>query len=541
MKRILSFLLLAASIISCDRHSEYWTTISDVESYIEMRPDSALNVLQSINPDNLIGREEQAKHALLLSMAMDKNYIDTTDFSVLQPAIDFYGKKGTATDKLRTFYYQGRIYHNQNNEASAMTCYLTALDKGKESEDILTKARLLVAQGNIYDSLMKWEKLCEVNLKAADYFKQSNRINSLVNCLLKAAGGYIQKGESDKAGKYIQACVPYLNTVSVTLLGDYYSGYLTYLVSIDSIDFIQSAINNYLANIPGHSIDYISLANAYLQIGENEKALHAISKGKPGDNTNQKLTYYAVQTEIYKRLGMDRQALDCYEAFTALNDSVVLAVFEQDTQFIEEHYALELQTLKEHKSKNEIILWGILLILLLLAIVVYVRIQLKIKTLETERYKLLYQQIENEKDELKELLSDNTRLNETAKDVVAKRVELLNKFFTAHITNNIEIERKVDEELQGILDNKEEFMKSTKLAFTSSHPKFIQYLEDKGLTDREVQYCCLYALGLKGKEVGSYLKKRNHYNISIDVRKKLGLGEADTNLGIYIRKLLKTL
>ena len=94
--------------------------------------------------------------------------------------------------------------------------------------------------------------------------------------------------------------------------------------------------------------------------------------------------------------------------------------------------------------------------------------------------------------------------------------------------------------MEELLANKDTFMVSTKLAFAGSHPKFIKYLEERGLTDWEISYCCLYALGLKGKEVGSYIKMRSHYNNSSEVREKLGINEHDTNLGIYIRKLLKS-
>ena len=81
-----------------------------VESFIEERPDSALTVLQGMDKEALSGKEEEAKHALLLSMALDKNVIDRTDFEVLQPAIDKYLEKGTPNERLRTYYYQGHIY-----------------------------------------------------------------------------------------------------------------------------------------------------------------------------------------------------------------------------------------------------------------------------------------------------------------------------------------------------------------------------------------------------------------------------------------------
>ena len=45
-------------------------------------------------------------------------------------------------------------------------------------------------------------------------------------------------------------------------------------------------------------------------------------------------------------------------------------------------------------------------------------------------------------------------------------------------------------------------------------------------------------MGLKGREVGTYIKMRSHYNVSSDIREKLGINEHDTNLGIYLRKLL---
>jgi hypothetical protein len=150
MKRLLFILVFAATFVACNRHSEHWATITEMETIIEERPDSVLNVLQAIDTDELIGDEERAKHALLLSMAMDKNYIDRTDFEILQPAIDYYEDNGSATDKLRTFYYQGRIYQNQGNDASAMMWFVNAIDKGAESNDNLTKARILVAQSTIY-------------------------------------------------------------------------------------------------------------------------------------------------------------------------------------------------------------------------------------------------------------------------------------------------------------------------------------------------------------------------------------------------------
>lgn len=226
MKHFLTILFLVICLASCNSHSAHWDTLSQVESYIEEKPDSALVTLEQIDLSELSGKEEKAKYALLYSMALDKNFIDKTDFEVLQPAIDYYEDKGSTTDKLRTYYYQGRIYQNMDNDALAMESYVNAINNGETSDDILTKARLYVAQGNIYASLLKWECSNEVNTQAAEYFFKMGRIDSYVNCLLKVCNGHIQNGDYDKAEKTILLCDDYIDEISNNKLGKYYSALL---------------------------------------------------------------------------------------------------------------------------------------------------------------------------------------------------------------------------------------------------------------------------------------------------------------------------
>ena len=58
-------------LASCTPHSKHWETLMQVESFMEERPDNALTVLQELDKEDLSGKEEHAKYALLLSMAMD--------------------------------------------------------------------------------------------------------------------------------------------------------------------------------------------------------------------------------------------------------------------------------------------------------------------------------------------------------------------------------------------------------------------------------------------------------------------------------------
>lgn len=546
MRKYIIALAVVLSFMACNRHSEHWEALCQVETFIEEQPDSALVVLQGIDAGDLSSAEERAKHALMLSMALDKNYIDKTDFEVLQPAIDYYEDNGSATDKLRTRFYQGRIYQNQANNALAMESFVNALSEGANSEDLKTKARVHYAQAMIYYSLYDWDNFIESILKAASLYQESGLHHYYIDCLILIVNGYTLKGDTQNALLYIDECNRLTNTMSLNALCNFYSSYITYLITYGTEQEIHKVINNYQNIIPTANIDWLTISNAYMKIGKYNDALQSILQY---DNSlsNQRIKHQILLSEIYEHLGRYEESLNTYKEYMVASDSTTWAIMQQDTKFVEERHNLELQTLKEKESKMRVILWSALVIAILLAIIVFIRYRLKVNRMEkaiaeqeTEKYRLLYLQMEEERDNLTNLLAESDELAPDIKTAVSKRLELLNKFFTAFITNNSDIDRTASKEMEELLANKDTFMVSTKLAFAGSHPKFIKYLEDRGLTDWEISYCCLYALGLKGKEVGSYIKMRSHYNNSSEVREKLGINEHDTNLGIYIRKLLKS-
>lgn len=547
MKHFLSILFLVICLASCNSHSAHWDTLSQVESYIEEKPDSALVLLEQINTAELSGKEEKAKHALLYSMALDKNFVDKTDFEVLQPAIDYYEDNGSATDKLRTYYYQGRIYQNMGNDALAMDCFVNAIVAGNESDDILTIARTHFAQSKIYYSLFDWDNFIECNKNAADYFKEAGVLNSYANCLIRIINGYTLKKEPENALHYIEECKRLLSSISQNRLADFYSAYLTYLIDYGREEEIIDVITEYIQTISESRIDWLTISNAYLRVQKYNEILSVLSQYTKGIDIHKDRKYYAVISDAYQNLGEYKKSLEAYEEYIVLSDSIDFAVYTQDTKFVKERHNLELETLKEREAKNRVFLFATIFIILLITILIWIRARLKVNRMEKafaeqemERYRLMYEQMEEERDNLTNLLAQNDELEPDVKTAVGKRLELLNKFFTAYITNNIEIDRKANKEMEELLANKDTFMESTKLAFAGSHPKFIRYLEERGLTEWEINYCCLYALGLKGKEVGTYIRMRSHYNNSSEVREKLGINEHETNLGIYIRKLLKS-
>ena len=548
MKRYIIILIVLLSLASCTKHSEHWGTLAQVESYIEERPDSALVVLQGIDNEELAKDEERAKHALLLSMALDKNYIDKTDFEVLQPAIDYYDDNGTATDKLRTYFYQGRIYQNAGKDALAMECFVKAISEGDESDDILTKARIYFNRGSIYYSLYEWDSFIETHKTAASYFKQAGRHHSYVNCLILIVNGYTLKNEHENALPYIDECKQLREIMSFPLLLGFYSSYITYLEDCGTDAEIKDVIKEYLNTIPAESVDWLTLANAYIRLGQYEDARQAIEQYKNSTKASEEIKYKALKSEIYERLGRYEESLRAWKEYMVVSDSTTWAIMQQDTKFVEERHNLEMAKAQETEAKNKrtitimacvIALIGSILVILIIRRRLQITLA-KNRELEVEkqRYEQLYADAVAERDALTKMV-EGSNVRDEAKAVIKARLDVLNKVIISQITGTTSANKKAYEELESLLANKESFIESTRLAIEGNNPEFITALKQRGLTDEEINICCLYAIGLKGKDIKAYTSQPRHYHHSADIRHKLGLTESDTNLSIFLRDMLE--
>ena len=167
-KALVIVLISVIMLVACERHTPTWKQMDIAENLMNAKPDSARAVLDGSPVSDVKGKEASARYALLKSMALDKNYIDTTTFNILQPAIDYYIEHGTPDERLRTYYYQGRIYQNQGDDDAAMQSFMRGKEFCQEASDTLAMANLMVAQATIQYRIYKIDDFIENNLEAAN-------------------------------------------------------------------------------------------------------------------------------------------------------------------------------------------------------------------------------------------------------------------------------------------------------------------------------------------------------------------------------------
>ena len=535
-------LLAALCLTACTRPAAV-PELDTADSLMEQRPDSALTLLRRIDTLRLTSRHDRARYAMLLSMALDKNYIDLKDFHVLQPAIDYYEDHGTPTEQMRTFYYQGRIYENAGNMSKALQTYLKALEKGKGSNDIPTKARTYSAQIQPYEQLMAFDKAIEAGEKALICNRQAGRIESYALNLNHLVSTYTFKNDKANTWKYLNECRKLWPYISEKRKQDFYNNYLIAATKFCGKDSIQAAIQEYESHVPPSKWDFLTLADAYTAIKDFDRAEYFASQYKLHTSIDSDKRYYAILYFLYRAQGKYKEAGEAYTQFNNINDSLNISALQENVRLTEARHQQELQAEKsEHKRVRN--LWiaacSIALLLLFVLFTYYrlriSRMQKRLAEQEKEQYRRQYEQLEEEYQGLQLLLQENNRLNDETKDIVKNRLDLLNDFIKAHLA---EKGNKAEMRIRQIMEDKEAFMQSTCQSFSISHPVFIQKLRSHGLTDWEVGYCCLYALGLNSKEVGHYINSSTYYKMNSLIRRKLGLDSHSTNLNLYIKKMLE--
>ncbi len=613
-KLTLSILLIlalpfSAMLIGCGHKTNAWDKMDQAESIMNTQPDSALTMLSSIDKNRLGDDEEKARYALLMSMALDKNYIDTTTFDVLQPAIDYYTEKGSADEQLRTLYYQGRIFLNKSDFDMAMQCFLKAEDLKNNCTDTLTYANLLVAQGNLYYKSYQINDYILNNLKAANLYCKLKNVSSRQSSLIRALDGCVASQNKHKADSIMEITDSLVEKVpesreTLTLVK------LTYKIGFDSKRTIKSFIDT-ISNLNELEDEMkLNIALGYLSLQEPGKANDIFASIDTTGQLGQSLRYLSVKPDILEANKKYYEAIQALKKYYIANETENSSIYSQKTTIAQEHHELKINHLYSLQRKDKQIWLGFCVVLVLIIIIGFIYYQLrlgkknriisdekqsrlrlenknlqkhnsalelekhnaelecekqslaaenmklKISQLESEKrnanldlekqslaaenMKLKISQLEAEEERLKELLEE-AKLSKPILDSIQERIGILNGLLAAKISKNDAYSKPYENWINRVTADRQSFMDSTRLAFSASHPAFMKYLEEHGLNESELNYVCLYAIGLRGKEIGEYIQIKRHYHTSTDIRKKLGLKEDDTNLGLHIRNLMKKL
>ena len=117
MKHLLTFILSVLLLTACGESQRNSQLLNRAEAVMDDSCEVALSILRdSIDPSTLTTERGRAIYALLLSQALDKNYIDIASDSIIATAVKYFADRNEPHYAMLTHYYYGRIFENANDK-----------------------------------------------------------------------------------------------------------------------------------------------------------------------------------------------------------------------------------------------------------------------------------------------------------------------------------------------------------------------------------------------------------------------------------------
>ena len=201
---------IITSLISCTHNKNYTTTfqpeLAKAEAIMYRYPDSALHILQGIQPDNPSDNEQYATWALLMTQAQYKNQIEQSD-SLINIAYSYFTKHDNAQRKALALYYKGILCHESHHAEDALSFYLEAATEIEKTNDYQLGFLINSEIGLMY----LYRKL---NDYAMEYFEKAHHNAELSNnqtyiafSFIYIARAFSQKKQYNKAIEYYEKAI----------------------------------------------------------------------------------------------------------------------------------------------------------------------------------------------------------------------------------------------------------------------------------------------------------------------------------------------
>lgn len=367
MNRAFYMLLFTFSLYGCnvEMSQKVNETLYQAENCMEEFPDSALSLLQHIShPEDLKGKA-QADYALLYSQACDKNQISITNDSLIRIAVRYYEDKDEDFNAAKSYFYQGCVYRNANQDAMAIEAYLKALDKMPKGKPHKLWMQIYFNLGeryryqNLYGSSMEMFQKC---LGASKELKDSSLLFFPYRGI---ANAYLFTEKSDSALIYYQKAL----AISQYIHNDFWESAIlddisnTYLYKGDTLkaeQFIRASIEK------DKSASSLYLRSKFLCYrNELDSAKELLLVGCQSNSLYIKTNCYNLLYEIEKNLQNHFYAYAYNDSFNLYRDSIEILKRHQEIQNLHIKHAIELQK-GEEKRKEENIYWIICFIFMML-------------------------------------------------------------------------------------------------------------------------------------------------------------------------------
>lgn len=339
-------ILMSVSLSSCSSSVKSPLLLS-ADSLMEIYPDSALSILESISSPQKLPRADRALYALLLTQARHKNYIALGDDSLIKTAVEYYGDKKKSVRAAKAHYYWGATYLEKGYTSFAVDEYLTAIRLMPVRDEFLAM---------IYDNLADCYEKDDLYDIAIEAYRQVYQIleggSQQTYPLRGIARICLLQNKKDSALLYYQKALDYaLAEQDSSLIGALYHDLA--MVYNEKKDYVQA--DKYVSKamiMQGDDAVNVCLSKAQIMLNLNklDSASYFFSKNIDQLNIYGKAVCYDGMHQIAKKRGEWKIATENMDAYRVLYDSMQIMNDNEELNRLMDKHQLEehRRLLSEH-------------------------------------------------------------------------------------------------------------------------------------------------------------------------------------------------
>lgn len=382
---LLTALLMIISAVACRDVNE--NALVTAENLMMEHPDSALSVLESINGSCLTG-ELQARHALLLSQAYDKNYIDLTSDSLISIATDYYEKHGNDRYCLMAYLYKGIVQYNAKDYTKSIVSLTMAESIAQQLNDCLYLGRIYNTMGDLYNATYNADAQLQCRKLAVEQFDKVSDKEYYKWAVLELATAYTDAGEPDKCLDILDSLVG-VSGNDLLFAADCMEAAITPLIRTGNYGEAKIVIDS-LERIPSYILSANNNANlvrCYLSSGQLDSALIILNQMKKTAVDNDSMAIKLAWIDYYKSAGDYKSAYGALKNADIYQDSIVRDALRQSVVYAQrDFYNVQSQSAKQKISRvyGYIFIGTIIAVLIVALIVIYAKLRMQLKDRELE-------------------------------------------------------------------------------------------------------------------------------------------------------------
>ena len=333
-------ILMSVSLSSCSSSVKSPLLLS-ADSLMEIYPDSALSILESISSPQKLPCADRALYALLLTQARHKIYIALGDDSLIKTAVEYYGDKKKSVRAAKAHYYWGATYGEKGYTSFAVDEYLTAIRLMPVRDEFLAM---------IYDNLADCYEKDELDNVAMEAYRAAYQIlkgkSGQIYPMRGIARMFLLQNRKDSALFYYQQALDCaLADKDSSLIGALYHDFA--MVYNEKKDYILA--NQYVSKaimIQGEGAVNACLSKAQIMLNLNQldSASYFYNKNMSQLDIYGKAVCYDGMYQIAKKKGEWKVATENMDIYKVLYDSIQIMTDNEELNRLMDKHQLE-----EHK------------------------------------------------------------------------------------------------------------------------------------------------------------------------------------------------